>query len=86
MNAGGESSIGIILCAEKDQKTVSLLELDKSGIYVAQYLTQLPPKEEFTQGDRKHMKESWWRFCSALLKTNSAMAKVYKEDNGHMKG
>ena len=35
MNAGEDLPIGIILCAEKDQETVSLLELDKSGIYVA---------------------------------------------------
>lgn len=45
-NEGEESPIGIILCAEKSQETVELLELDRSGIHVAQYLTQLPPKEE----------------------------------------
>ena len=44
---GEESPIGIILCAGKSVETVELLELDKSGIHVAQYLTQLPPKEVF---------------------------------------
>lgn len=44
-NEGEESPIGIILCAEKSHETVELLELDKSGIHVAQYLTQMPPKE-----------------------------------------
>ena len=44
-----ESPIGIILCAGKRAETVELLELDKSGIHVAQYLTQLPPKEVFEQ-------------------------------------
>lgn len=44
-NEGEESPIGIILCAEKSSETVELLELDKSGIHVAQYLTQLPPKD-----------------------------------------
>lgn len=44
-NQGEESPIGIILCAEKSNETVELLELDQSGIHVAQYLTQLPPKE-----------------------------------------
>lgn len=44
-NPGEESPIGIILCAEKSNETVELLELDQSGIHVAQYLTQLPPKE-----------------------------------------
>ncbi len=44
-NQGEESPIGIILCAEKSQETVELLELDQSGIHVAQYLTQMPPKD-----------------------------------------
>lgn len=44
-NPGEESPIGIILCAEKSNETVELLELDQSGIQVAQYLTQLPSKE-----------------------------------------
>jgi predicted nuclease of restriction endonuclease-like (RecB) superfamily len=37
--------IGIILCAGKKQEQIELLELDKSGIHVAEYLTVLPPKE-----------------------------------------
>ncbi len=37
--------LGIILCAGKKQEQVELLELDKSGIHVAEYLTVLPPKE-----------------------------------------
>ncbi len=37
--------LGIILCAEKNSETVELLELDNSGIHVAQYFTTLPAKE-----------------------------------------
>lgn len=37
--------LGIILCAGKKQEQVELLELGKSGIHVAEYLTVLPPKE-----------------------------------------
>lgn len=37
--------LGIILCAGKKQEQIELLELDKSGIHVAEYLTVLPPKE-----------------------------------------
>ncbi|MGK7925360.1 MAG: YhcG family protein [Spirulina sp.] len=37
--------LGIILCAGKKQEQIELLELDKSGIHVAEYLTILPPKE-----------------------------------------
>lgn len=38
------SPIGIILCSDKDQDQIELLELDKSSIHVAEYLTELPPK------------------------------------------
>jgi len=41
---GELSPIGIILCTGKKQEQIELLELDKSGIHVAEYLTQLPPK------------------------------------------
>lgn len=37
--------LGIILCAGKKQEQIELLELDRSGIHVAEYLTILPPKE-----------------------------------------
>lgn len=36
--------LGIILCSGKNDQEVELLELDKSGIHVADYLTNLPPK------------------------------------------
>lgn len=42
---GEEDPIAIILCAEKNYKEVELLELGASGIHVAEYMTQLPPKE-----------------------------------------
>ena len=40
-----EKPIGIILCAGKDQDDIEYLEMDKTGIHVAQYLTELPPRE-----------------------------------------
>jgi predicted nuclease of restriction endonuclease-like (RecB) superfamily len=43
--SGEESPIGIILCAGKKQEQIELLELGKSGIHVAEYLTVLPPRE-----------------------------------------
>jgi len=42
---GEAEPLGIILCAGKDQELVELLELGKSGIHVAEYLTELPPRE-----------------------------------------
>jgi predicted nuclease of restriction endonuclease-like (RecB) superfamily len=43
--ADEQPPLGIILCAGKKQEQIELLELDKSGIHVAEYLTVLPPKE-----------------------------------------
>lgn len=43
--SGEEKPLGIILCADKDQEDIEYLELDGSNIHIAQYLTQLPPKE-----------------------------------------
>jgi hypothetical protein len=41
---GEEAPLGLILCADKDDEHVELLQLDKSGIRVATYLTELPPQ------------------------------------------
>ena len=38
------SPLGIILCTGKKSEQIELLELDKSGIHVAEYLTTLPPR------------------------------------------
>ncbi len=37
--------LGIILCAGKNTEQIELLELDASGIHVAEYLTVLPPPD-----------------------------------------
>jgi predicted nuclease of restriction endonuclease-like (RecB) superfamily len=44
--AGEAGPLGIILCAGKRQQHVELLEVEKSGIHVASYLTKLLPKKE----------------------------------------
>jgi predicted nuclease of restriction endonuclease-like (RecB) superfamily len=41
---GEEAPLGLILCAEKSAQHVELLELERSGIRVAEYLTELPPR------------------------------------------
>ena len=43
------SPIGIILCADKKSEQIELLELDKSDIHVAQYLTVLPTREKLQE-------------------------------------
>lgn len=40
-----KAPIGLILCTGKNQEHIELLQLDKSNIKVAEYLTLLPPKK-----------------------------------------
>jgi predicted nuclease of restriction endonuclease-like (RecB) superfamily len=51
------SPLGIILCTGKKSEQIELLELDKSGIHVAEYLTTLPPRavliERLAQATRR---------------------------------
>ena len=44
-----EAPIALILCAEKSDEVIELLELDKGDIRVAQYLTAMPSKEELEE-------------------------------------
>lgn len=46
---GEEPPLGLILCADKKKEQIELLELDQSGIHVAEYLTALPPREVFQE-------------------------------------
>lgn len=39
-----KSPLGLVLCTDKSEEHIELLQLDKSGIRVASYLTQLPPR------------------------------------------
>jgi len=39
---GENSPIGLILCADKNEEHIELLQSEKSNIKVAEYLTQLP--------------------------------------------
>ncbi|MCF8267445.1 MAG: PDDEXK nuclease domain-containing protein [Ignavibacteriales bacterium] len=43
---GEEKPVGLILCAETSREQVELLEMEKDGIVVAEYWTELPPKKE----------------------------------------
>jgi predicted nuclease of restriction endonuclease-like (RecB) superfamily len=44
-----ETPLGLILCAEGNKEQIELLELHKSGIKVAEYLTELPNKKALQQ-------------------------------------
>ena len=44
MEAGEESPIGLLLCTEGSEEQIELLQLDQTGIRVAQYMTELPSR------------------------------------------
>lgn len=46
---GEEFPIGLILCAETSSEQIELLGMQKDGIMVAEYWTDLPPKKELEQ-------------------------------------
>ena len=41
---GEETPLGLLLCSEGGEEQIELLQLDNSGIKVAQYYTELPPR------------------------------------------
>lgn len=41
--------LGIILCTSKNREQIELLELDQTGIHVAEYMTGLPPRHLLEQ-------------------------------------
>lgn len=55
MEQGEESPLGLLLCTEGNDEQIELLQLDKSGIKVAQYLTELPSREVLKQQIQKSL-------------------------------
>jgi len=47
-----------LLCTEGSSEQIELLQLDKSGIRVAQYLTELPSKELLYEQIRRGIEQS----------------------------
>jgi predicted nuclease of restriction endonuclease-like (RecB) superfamily len=47
--AGEETPLGLILCAEGGHEQIELLQLENAGIKVAEYLTELPDRELLKQ-------------------------------------
>ena len=46
---GEDEPLGIIMCASKNQELVELLEMNRSGIHVAQYITELKPLKQLEE-------------------------------------
>jgi predicted nuclease of restriction endonuclease-like (RecB) superfamily len=61
--------LGIILCSGKKQEQIELLELDASGIHVAEYLTQLPSREVLQAKLHQAIEQAQERLQSARITT-----------------
>ena len=49
MQEGEEAPLGLLLCTEGNKEQIELLQLDKAGIKIAEYLTELPEKNILRQ-------------------------------------
>lgn len=55
---GEEAPLGLILCTEGNKERIELLQLDAVGIKVANYLTELPPKEVLELQIQKSLRQA----------------------------
>ena len=55
MEKGEETPLGLLLCTEGNEEQIELLQLDKAGIKVAQYMTELPPRDVLMRQIRKSL-------------------------------
>ena len=59
---GEESPLGLLLCTEGSEEQIELLQLDKAGIKVAKYMTELPPREVLQRQIQKSLEIAKARF------------------------
>ncbi len=62
MEPGEESPLGLLLCTEGSEEQIELLQLDKAGIKVAKYLTELPPRDVLMRQIQKSLEAAKARF------------------------
>ncbi len=65
---GENPPLGLLLCAEKSEEVIELLQLDKSGIKVVTYLTELPPKELFKEQLHRSIEQAKKRLNNLNIK------------------
>jgi predicted nuclease of restriction endonuclease-like (RecB) superfamily len=65
--ASEESPIGLILCSEKSTERVEILALEKHGIRVAEYLTELPDKKLLEQKLHEAIQSARKQFASTEI-------------------
>ena len=64
MESGEETPLGLLLCTEGSEEQIELLQLDKAGIKVAQYMTELPPREVLQRQIQKSLAEAKARLAN----------------------
>lgn len=85
---GEEAPIGLLLCTSASRDQIELLEIDKEGIAVAEYWTELPPKTEFERKIKEIMYEAKERLERRKSLPNGEVQKQLnyfyetKEDDG----
>ncbi len=62
MEPGEGSPLGLLLCTEGSEEQIELLQLDKAGIKVAKYLTELPPRDVLMRQIQKSLEAAKARF------------------------
>ena len=73
---GEGQPIGLILCTKASRGQIELLEMDKSGIAVAEYWTDLPPKAVLEQKIRDIMAEAKERLERRKLLSKGAEKQI----------
>ena len=63
---GEETPLGLILCADKSEEQIQLLQLGQSGIRVATYMTDLPPRPLLEQKLHEAIKQARRRLADRL--------------------
>ena len=66
MESGEETPLGLLLCTEGSEEQIELLQLDKAGIKVAQYLTELPSRHVLMQQIQKSLEAAKARFDNCI--------------------
>ena len=59
---GEESPLGLLICTEGGDEQIELLQLDKAGIKVAKYMTELPSREVLQRQIQKSLEIAKARF------------------------
>ncbi len=73
MEKGEETPLGLLLCTEGSEEQIELLQLDKVGIKVAQYMTELPPRDVLMQQIQKSLelaKSKWLEVVDNAISEN----------------